>query len=92
MYICILVLYVFFHQDFMLQNDKLRERNKNKKRKLYVYERHYIGETMVFEAVIKEIRLHIQDIDAEAGEGAPVKSGAICKSVNDPHTTTFDGT
>ena len=66
-----------------LQSDNLVE-NEDQIRELEIYQRHYVQNTMVFETKISSVEVTIQDVNQ--GQG-----GAICKSINDPHTTTFDG-
>ena len=51
-----------------------------------IYERHYVRGVMVYEDVVEEVEVTIQDSSPNGGGG-----GALCKSINDPHTTTFDG-
>lgn len=41
---------------------------------------------MVYEDVVESVQVTIQDSASNGGGG-----GAICKSINDPHTTMFDG-
>ena len=74
------------------------ERNDHKRRELMIYEKHYVGGVAVFEREVTQITVWIHDTDSTDGGGngggnggGGAQSGAQCKSINDPHTTTFDG-
>ena len=53
-----------------------------------IYERHYIEGMAVYEREVRSVEVTIVDSD-DGGTGGG--GGAQCKSINDPHTTTFDG-
>ena len=63
---------------------------EDKIRTLIIYQRHYVQNQMVHEEIVEEVQVTIQD--SAAGGGGAGGGGALCKSINDPHTTMFDGT